>query len=284
MALKLDKEALFNNYIDTALEVLADFEVVFGIDNVASQFFGQIIAHGETQIPDRQAAMKHVQQSDAWRSLSRLYDYAVDGVLDDPNPDEIVESAADVLTYFETYSISPADDWIHIVQQGDGRFALDDGQDIIIDKLRLLAGVDIRTVRNAVSAGDLAAHKVDGDTFINNDTAREWLSLRRSFKPTRIISTDKIKLSQVSSPVEFAAFLKAQRETLGFDLKDKKLAFIHPSLDARIITDVEGGIFKLPLDSVFPLADFYQIEKQPFLNMVMRVFYKDQLSMIQINA
>jgi hypothetical protein len=36
------------------------------------------------------------------------------------------------------------------------------------------------------------------------------------------------------------------------------------------------GVFNLPLDTVRPLADFYQLNRTDFLFSVMKVFYEDQ--------
>jgi hypothetical protein len=60
------------------------------------------------------------------------------------------------------------------------------------------------------------------------------------------------------------------------DTDDKKLVVFHPLVDAKALNELEMGVFKLPLDTVTPLADFYQIDRRDFLVTVMKVFYEDQ--------
>jgi hypothetical protein len=43
---------------------------------------------------------------------------------------------------------------------------------------------------------------------------------------------------------------------------------------------LEAGVFALPLDAVFPVADFYQVDRKAFLECVMRVFFYEELRML----
>lgn len=284
MAKKIDKEALFDNYFQTAVKVLSTFESVFEVDGVWSKIMGvdDSNQHGFSDPISEQAARDHVRKSGAWQKLSELYDYSVDGIIDrGTHPIDVVIGGAEVLSFITTENESPADEWQHITAQADGRFALDDGEYILLDKLALLAGVDIRTVRNAISAGELVANKDDEGTFIENTSARNWLSGRRGFKPTVNLNGGLDELREVSSPAEFGAFLVAQRKKVGLEGDEKKLAVFHPSVDARAMFEIETGVFKLPIDTVFPIADFYQLDRKEFLSCVMRVFFGEQLSVLR---
>jgi hypothetical protein len=169
---------------------------------------------------------------------------------------------------------------------GDGRFALDEGHDLTIYKLSLLANVDQRTVRNAISAGQMIANKKNGmfegeQLFIENASARRWLHGRKGFKPT-IVPTDPqhLILKDVKGPADFASFLVMQRKRIGLDQDGGKLAVLHTCVDARAISQLEAGIFSVPLDAVFPLADFYQVSRKDLLECVMRVFFANELMML----
>lgn len=283
MAKKFDKEVLFENYFQTADEVLSTFEKVFSINGVWHQFFGvetfgnYAFASSEAE----QAAKDHIRTSGAWQALSDLFDYAVDGIAGSNDPTDIVIGGAEVLSYLNTENCSPAEEWNFVTALGDGRFALDDGQDIIISKLALLADVDVRTVRNAASAGELVAYKTDAGLIIENASARSWLQGRRGFKPTVIHSEPIAELEAISTPTEFGAFLSAQRKKLGLPGEESKLIPFHPGIDARAIVEIEAGVFKLPIDTVFPLADFYQLDRKAFLSSIMRVFFGEQLTMLR---
>ncbi len=172
-----------------------------------------------------------------------------------------------------------------IVARGDGRFCLDDEEDIHLDKLALLAEVDIRTVRNAISAGELSAVKrndiVHPGIYVDNSTARRWLQGRRGFKPTVFHGRASQHIEHIGSPSEFGAFLTARRNELGLDVSENKLVPLCPGVDAKSIVTIEAGVFALPLSAVNPIADFYQLNRKTFLSCVMRVFFGDYLATIR---
>lgn len=282
MAKKINKEILFDNYFDTAVEVFSTFETVFNVDGVWSKIIGvdEKEQHGFSDYKVKQSAQDHVRSSGAWQQLSSLYDYAVDGIASQ-HPVDIVTGGAVVLSFIRTENESPALEWEQIIAKGDGRLALDDGNFILLDKLALLADVDTRTVRNAISAGELIAEKTDGGLFIENTSARNWLSGRRGFKPTVMLNSKVEELNSISTPAEFGIFLTALRKKLGLDGNESKLLVFHPNVDARAIMEIEQGVFKLPIDTVFPIADFYQLDRKELLSCVMRVFFSEQLSVLR---
>ena len=284
MAKKIDKEALFVDYFQAAVEVFSTFEAVFNVDGVWSKIIGADNSerHGFSSPKTEQAAKDHVRASGAWQTLSNLYDYAVDGIIADRyDPTDIVIGGAEVLSFIKTEMRKPAIEWQHITAQGDGRFALDDGGILSLEKLALLAAVDVRTVRNAISAGELTSTKNSEGLFIENASARSWLTGRRGFKPTVILGETLNGLKEITRPSEFSAFLSLQRKKIGLDGDGNKLSVFHPSVDMRAIKEVEAGVFKLPIDTVFPIADFYQLDRQELLSCVMRVFFGEQLATLR---
>lgn len=283
MAKRIDKEVLFENYFHTAVEVFATFEDVFDVEGVWSKIIGADDSekNGFSTSQAEQAAKDHVRASGAWQTLSYLYDYAVDGIDGNQHPIDIVIGGAEVLSFIKTENRAPAIAWDQITAQGDGRHALDYGQSVVLEKVALLAGVDVRTVRNAVSGGELIAFKTDDGLAIDNASARSWLNGRRGFKPTVIVGEAINGLNEVTGPAEFGAFLVAQRKRIGLDGGEKKLVAFHPAVDAHAISEIETGVFKLPIDTAFPIADFYQLDRKEFLSCVMRVFFSEQLSTLR---
>lgn len=282
MAKKINKEILFDNYFDTAVEVFSKFETVFNVDGVWSKIIGvdKKEQFGFSDPKVKQAAQDHVRSSGAWHQLSSLYDYAVDGIAGE-HPIDIVIGGAEVLSFVTTENEGPSIEWKQIIAKGDGRFALDDGEFILLDKLALLADVDTRTVRNAISAGELIAEKTESGLYIENTSARNWLSGRRGFKPTVMLDSKVEELNSISTPAEFGVFLTALRKKLGLESNESKLLVFHPNVDARAIMEIEQGVFTLPIDTVFPIADFYQLDRKELLSCVMRVFFSEQLSALR---
>lgn len=157
---------------------------------------------------------------------------------------------------------------------------LDQGHLLQYEKLALLAGVEIRTVRNAISAGDLIAveHQFYKDVHIDNASARRWLVGRRGFRPTFTADgSQPSNLDGVDTPGEFAALLQSQRKRQDAGELPAPDAINHPALTPQSFSRLELGIFELPLDTVFPIADRYCLERRKFLACVMRVFFRDEM-------
>jgi hypothetical protein len=260
---KIKKDDFFNLYFQTAHEALQTFENVFELDGVISQVF----------VEGTEAEMKsRIRNSNAWHRLSSLYDYAIDGIASE-HPIDIVIGAAEVIRLLDTEMGPSLHEFEEVCNMGDGRAALDEGSDIALQKLALLADVDPRTVRNAISSDELKATKTEDGLFIDNASARTWLQVRRGFKPTVDVTGNKLSLDLISTPGEFSTFLKSRHDEIEID---GKLLEIHP-LEAENIDRIEQGIFTLPINSAFPLADIYQLDRKSFLACVMRVFFSDQL-------
>jgi hypothetical protein len=277
------KEILFNDFFRSAFGTMQALEQHYGVPGVVEHIFGKEACSQA----NKEQAKASLRKSDAWSELSALYDYALHGIVSDlDGPSSVVINGSDVLKLASSEDWWPSSEWDDIIAMGDGRFALDDGDEITIYKLSLLAKVDQRTVRNAISAGHLVANKrntmLEGEQLcVENASARRWLYGRKGFKPTVVPGGEQNpSLASVSGPAEFGAFLTSQRKCIGLDTEAGKLVVFHSSVDPKAIAQLEAGIFSLPLDAVFPLADFYQVSRKEMLDTVMRVFFVDELIML----
>jgi hypothetical protein len=72
-----------------------------------------------------------------------------------------------------------------------------------------------------------------------------------------------------------------QRGKVGHDLAALKIVPLHASINSMNLIMLESGSFQFPLDAVFPLADFYQLNREELLGAVMRVFFPDELKAIK---
>jgi hypothetical protein len=54
----------------------------------------------------------------------------------------------------------------------------------------------------------------------------------------------------------------------------------HPGVDQTAMKELESGVFSLHLDTVFPIADFYQVSRKDMLNCVLRTFFREEYQML----
>ncbi|WP_348014582.1 hypothetical protein [Rhodoferax sp.] len=266
------EERLFDDFFRAAHGTLQSLENDYNVKGVVEQVFGA------PTLPENES-QAHFRNSVPWSTLSRLYDYALKGETGDVHPIDIVISGSNVLKLATSENDMPSAEWDRLVAMGDGRFALDDGQPVELSKVALLAKVDSRTVRNAIAAGELKSFKHDDEIRIENASARQWLLGRRGFKPT-VIDGDhsSIQLKDVSTPHQFGALLSQKNKQLNLTGPGSKTTPLPITGNAQ--AQLESGIFTLPLDAVFPLADFYQLDRKELLDCVMRVFFTEELQML----
>jgi hypothetical protein len=271
-------ERLFDDFFNTAQSSFESLEHRYGIGGVMEQLFGKD--------PTDEEAREKLRNSWAWQTLVAAYEYAVNGIEPDPRfdgPSSLVIDASDVLKLANSENYRVSEEWDAIIAMGDGRFGLDEGNPVLLYKVALLANVDIRTVRNATSSGELVTFKNESDShvYVENSSARRWLHGRRGFKPT-VVSDMTLGMTpeRVSTPAEFGAMLVAQRERNAQDNADAGIAVAHPAVSKEALAQLEAGVFSLPLDAVFPVADFYLLDRKKFLQCVMRVFFGEELQML----
>lgn len=284
MATQITKNELFDNFFTTTVEVFSLLEDAF---NLPSSYITEQNFNTNNASEKVSSAEKRLEQSDAWQTVSKLYDYAINGIISDGGYTDIEDAAtelviggAEIISLITTENNEPHEAWDKIIMMGDGRFSLDTGNDIGIMKLALLADVDIRTVRNAVSSGELSSTKVDNVVFINNRSAQLWLINRRAFKPTKFITSLKKDFGSINNGIELGAYLAMKRENLGLELPKQEIHAKKCSIQPTDIAQLESGVFNLPLYSIDLLADFYEVPSEELLDVIMTVYFPEYLRQI----
>ena len=272
MVKRTPKESLFDDFYSVARLTFEALELRYDVTGVVAQVFGD-------PNEDKAESKRRLRESHTWRVLSDLYDYAVDGVEPEEEPENVVTDAADIITLATSDNHRPSEAWYEIVSMADGRVSLDYSMSVQLHKVALLAGVDVRTVRNAVSAGDLTAVKHGKAIEVEYSSARSWLHGRKGYRPTvHRNEQDLGDLAAVKTPAEFGAFLTARRKHLS--LGESAFPRVQGA-SPEAVRKLEEGMFPLPLDAAFPVADFYQISRKNFLETVMRVFFLEEFSVLR---
>lgn len=273
------KADLLADFIHSASETFQAMEAEFGFNGIVEHFLGVNKPMDFNEDAVMQQIKRHVNVSHAWQELSRLYDFAVDGLAESDDISHIVTNAAEILDLIAHSQYPLHSAWKRLVWQGDGRVALEEGESFELDKLAYLADVDIRTVRNAISSGALTLTKVMGIDLVSNESAHKWLLGRRGFKPTVYTNRSSVELANVSKPSNFAIFLTQQRNRIIDD--GGVLSSQNSALTQAVISDLESGLFNLSLSMVNPIADYYQLGRKSFLECVMRTFFFEQFQMLR---
>lgn len=108
------------------------------------------------------------------------------------------QSAAlkDELTEAQRFHESLPGDWVSVsetggkglfgkvLQMAQARYALDTDQELTVDQIVVLSGLNRRSVLNAISKSGETGLEVSADGLISNPEAKRWLGERRNFKPT----------------------------------------------------------------------------------------------------
>jgi len=131
--------------------------------------------------------------------FARLRWYGEDGQFHYNDADEAKHSDAlkNELALAQTFHAWLPSDWVSVSETGgkgiygkvlqlaEARYALDTEQDLTVDQVVVLSGLNRRSVLNAVSKSGEAGLAVE-DGRISNAEARRWLSERRNFRPTAL--------------------------------------------------------------------------------------------------
>ncbi|MGZ8212887.1 MAG: helix-turn-helix domain-containing protein [Methylosarcina sp.] len=161
----------------------------------------------------------------------------------------------------------------------NARAALDNGDDLSLKELAILAGVDERTVRNAASSKDatsLKTKKSGGSTIVDSEEAKRWLASRPDFKPTEYIEDTTLDTSRYfEDATGFGRYLIHRRKELGLAIEEVADAI---DVSTDIVSDLENGIDRLHLNQVGKLSLVLKEDRSRFMKDYMRIFHPQELA------
>lgn len=166
------------------------------------------------------------------------------------------------------------------------RMNLDIGERLWLKDLAILADMNERSVRNALSASGEAQLRTTGSSdseWVDNDEARRWLAMRRDFVPTRFENISG-EIGQhpeaLTSLYELGNFLHHRWTALG-----KTPAMVHRELEwseARFdyLNGLTGAPQHIDPRDCADLARSLQVSEAWFTTQVMRNLFPQQVSML----
>lgn len=186
----------------------------------------------------------------------------------------------------------------------NARISLDGDNDCIhepeaflsVKEIALLGCIDERSVRNAISHGDIKASKDGSATAISNAEARQWLSGRRGYNPTVWTGNDMEGLDRVNTISQFTDYLQTRRKEIATSdsIEDFLSASISesPTLDvtmlfgdevqisAKDVQILESGEFPWPISICYQFSVFYKVTNLSMTETVMKLFFLDQYQLL----
>ena len=218
----------------------------------------------------------NIKQKTIWRTLEDCYQFAFFGR--EPKESDCNESCVISAGEVVEALMPDCEPWQIVVAAGNARCALDGGFSVQAGVLPYLARVDIRTVKNAISAKELLVNDSLGSkpVYVTNSSARRWLRHRRHFHPAWDHRAAE-SLEKVSSSEDLAEFLQKRRADLELTF-DKSLMPRHPAVTQQSLEALEDGIFTMPLDVVPQLAEYYHVDEKLLLDVVLHCFCAELLN------
>jgi len=165
-----------------------------------------------------------------------------------------------------------------------------------VQDVALLGCLDERSVRNAISQGDIKSRKDGSATVIQNAEARRWLQDRRGYNPTIWLGKDMDGLDSVKTTSQFTNYLQTRRKEIApsDSIEDFLSASISefPTLDAaklfgnevhisaKDVQILEGGEFPWPISICYQFSVFYKVTDRSMTETVMKLFFPDQYQLL----
>lgn len=261
-------DGLFSDFM-TGLEVCTEhMEKTFGVTGLNEQLFG---------FKQSMSRSKNLKASPAWQILETAYRYAVEGT---PPPNgfayDLGSDPGFVLARAAPFGGFPSKDWETVVAACCARINLDNGYETDPEELALLAGVDVRFVRDAISARELSAREDGkGEASVSPVSASRWLLRREDFKPTQARDV-ALPMGSVKTPLDFRSAIVLARERAGIDTAQAAVKAGHPMVNAAVLERLERGMFCMTIDAIVPVAAAYGLEGKEFEEAVMRVFFRGE--------
>ncbi len=168
-----------------------------------------------------------------------------------------------------------------MVKLCDARHALDFEEEITASDIAILAGMNEKSVRNALRAeGEHQLHSDDGD-IVESAEALRWLSLRKSgFRETVFVTFNQEKLPESLAYMEIAPFIKSRLEKLYGDMnwieKPSKLLGYSYEQMWLIVDDIE----KIPIKDVQRIAKVIKVDHAWFTEQIFTALFPEQMQLI----
>lgn len=288
--MRVSKEQILTEVVNTLKLYVSNNESVFqtnlsfAVFDIDNSTLTKSLSDKNTEL--NKLCEENFSRKEQWSVLSKTYDYAFEGILPNGINDDDLQNGL-VLKNFEMISLINSDDLkfsdniLDVTNAAFGRSRLDGGLSVTIQDIALLANVDERTVRNAISAKEIETSKLDKKISIDNKSAINWLSRRKGFNPTKFPNLEAVNFDEIKSISEFGAYLKSIRENLNIEISNQTWISKEKGIRSTDILGLEQGIFILSIDKCEALSDFYNIDRDSFLIKVMDLFFIEELELIK---
>ncbi|MFV5508903.1 MULTISPECIES: hypothetical protein [unclassified Acinetobacter] len=287
----ISKEEFFQNIYECALGNFSTMQAYMGIYGIMEQVFGvrEYEDLGSAyELPtfkikqDEEKARTYFRNSSIWYPFEWVYEYAVNGNGYKCCIDELTDCVDFIhIIHSDHFQITAQSN--EIVTMALVRHALEhdptvnyfDADNCNYPKaIAQLAGIDLRTLKNAISAGEI---ETVSKYVLCATSLKHWLLRRKGFKPTFYKKEEQQFF--FNSPLSFSNTLKDAKKELTTPFNPSDLLEKYPEIP-NVIEQLESGIFNLPLDSVSIIAKAYGIPYPILLKEILKTFYPNELAIL----
>lgn len=299
--LAITKEKLLQDLQVVLFTVIHQFDRVYGGANslalVNRQTGKEVLRFDGSDTND--ARLPIIEDMEITAHLLRIYDYAVEGLLDKQQAEDFITVFEDVIGFIEglehfplienNAEHFPLNTITAILKIFYARHALDfhgyvmgdDGSTtfsyIQLKDVAVLAGIDEKTARNL--AGPKAKNRLltenwNGRTLVEKSFARQWL-VQRGFKDTVEVdsSLDRdLEKRGFWSLKDLGDYVRGHRERLGASLDElTKKTKDYGMIDTEWLQELESGQTTFHKDKLSALAKALCISERSFVLSVLKV-------------
>ncbi|WP_180130299.1 MULTISPECIES: hypothetical protein [unclassified Acinetobacter] len=286
----ISKEEFFQNIYTCALGNFSTMEGHMGIHGIMGQVFGvnnienlgtaYDLPTFSTEIEDK-LAKNHFMNGLIWSPFECIYEYAVNGDASRCSMDEITDCVDFIhILHSDHFHVSNGSN--DIITMALARHALEHDSEVMFYNIKTcnyplaiahLADIDLRTLKNAISAGEIEAFSKHE---LSSASLKHWLSKRKGFKPTFYVK--QTQNFSFNSPTSFATMLKEARLHLEENFNPEEL--LNACSCSNVIEQLELGIFELPLNFLPLIAKTYEIPYPILFKQVMQTFYPNEYALL----
>ncbi|NHC03463.1 hypothetical protein G9F31_06730 [Acinetobacter sp. 187] len=286
----ISKEDFFQNIYECALGNFSTMENYMGIKGIIGQVFdidsyelGSAYDLPEfTHKHEEDRAKQHFMNHRIWYPFECVYEYAVNGNGQKCCLDEITD-CIDFSHILNSDHFQISTKSHEVITMALVRYNLE--HDTYVNyfnadvcnyplAIALLADVDVRTIKNAVSSQEI---ETITKIHLSAPSLKQWLLKRKGFKPT--FYSEKDTSYTFNSPTSFAKLLKDCREKLDKDFNPSDLISTYPN-NPNILEELELGIFNLPMNSVSLISKTYDIPYPTLLKQILKTYYPNEYALL----